>query len=272
MDNLIPIGRFSRVCRLTIKALRHYDDAGLLVPAWVDPSSGYRYYTYAQATQAEVIRVLRTLDMPLDEIREVLQAADTDVAAKVLDRHRGRLESELDRQTRMLAFLHRLIDKEGIPMLYEVTIKQVPAQHVAVLRRRTTAATIGDDVGRSFGAVSAAVARSGAGFAGPPFLVMTEMVDADGGELEVGFPVATPFTDDGDVVGRAEPATLVAATLHHGPYDEEGPAYQTVDAWVQEHGHASAGLPREVYLTDPDETPDPADYVTEIQFPIAEPA
>ena len=87
MDNLIPIGRFSWVSRLSIKALRHYDDAGLLVPAWVDPSSGYRYYTYAQATQAEVIRVLRSLEMPLDEIREVLGAADADVAAKVLDRH-----------------------------------------------------------------------------------------------------------------------------------------------------------------------------------------
>ena len=155
MDNLIPIGRFSRVCRLSIKALRRYDDAGLLVPAWVDPSSGYRYYTYAQATQAEVIRVLRSLEMPLDEIREVLGAADADVGAEVLDRHRARLEAQLDRQTRMLTFLRRLIDKEGCPMLYEVTIKQVPAQHVAVLRRRATAATIGDDVGSGFGAVGA---------------------------------------------------------------------------------------------------------------------
>jgi effector-binding domain-containing protein len=210
--------------------------------------------------------------MPLDEIREVLGAADADVATKVLDRHRWRLEGLLDRQTRMLTYLRRLIDKEGIPMLYEVTIKHVPAQHVAVLRRRTTAATIGDDVGRGFGEVGIAVGRSGAGFAGPPFLVMTEMVDADGGEVEVGFPVATPFADDGEVVGRTEPPRLVATTLHHGPYDEEGPAYQTVDAWVQEHGHTSAGLPREVYLTDPDVTPDPADYVTEIQFPIVEPA
>ena len=85
MDNLIPIGRFSRVSRLSIKALRYYADAGLLEPAWVDPSSGYRYYTYAQATQAEVIRVLRSLEMPLDEIGEVLAAGDDGVVAKVMD-------------------------------------------------------------------------------------------------------------------------------------------------------------------------------------------
>ena len=102
---------------------------------------------------------------------------------------------------------------------------------------------------------------------------MTEMVDADGRRgSRSGSRWRRRSPDDGEVVGRAEPATLVATTVHRGPYDEEGPAYQTVDAWVQEHGHASAGPAREVYLTDPDETPDPADYLTEIQFPIAGPA
>ena len=273
MDNLLPIGRFSRVCRLSVKALRHYDDAGLLAPAWVDPSSGYRYYTYAQVTRAEVIRVLRSLDMPLEEIREVLDAGDPGVMAKVLDRHRGRLEAQLDRHTRMLAFLHRLIDEEGSPMPYDVTIKEIPAQHVAIIRRRTTAETIGQDVGAGYGMLGAAIASSGVGFAGPPFLVMTEMVDAEtGGAIELGFPVTAPFPSAGEVVGEEVPAMLVAATMHRGPYDEAGPAYKTLEEWIQGHGHASAGAPREVYLNAPDETTDPADYLTEIQFPITVPA
>ena len=274
MDNLIPIGRFSRVSRLSIKALRHYADAGLLVPAWVDPSSGYRYYTYAQATQAEVIRVLRSLEMPLDEIGEVLMAADDDVVAKVMDRHRARLEDQLDHHSRMLAFLRRLIEEEGHPMPYEVTVKEIPAQHVAVLRTRVTAQTIGDDVGAAFGVLMGAVGQSGAGFAGPPFLVMTEVVDADGGAgaIEVGIPVATPFTGCDGVTGEERPAHLVAATVHRGRYDEEGPAYAAVEQWVQAHGHTSTGAPREVYLTSPMDTPDPADYLTEVQFPISVPS
>jgi len=281
MDNLIPIGRFSRVTRLSIKALRHYADAGLLEPAWVDPSSGYRYYTYAQATQAEVIRVLRSLEMPLDEIREVLGAADDAVVAKVMERHRARLEDQLAHQSRMLAFLRRLIEEEGRPMVYEVAVKEIPAQHVAVLRTRVTAQTIGDDVGAAFGVLMGAVGRSGAGFAGPPFLVMTDVVDADGGAgaIEVGIPVATPFVPpagDGDrtvgaVTGEERPAHLVAATVHRGRYDEEGPAYAAVEQWVQAHGHTAVGAPREVYLTSPEDTPDPADYLTEIQFPITIP-
>lgn len=271
MDNLIPIGRFSRVSRLSIKAPRHYDDAGLLVPAWVDPSSGYRYYAYAQTTQAEVIRVLRSLEMPLDEIGEVLAAPDDDVVAKVMARHHARLEDQVAHHSRMLAFLRRLIEEEGRPMPYEVTVKEIPAQYVAVLRRRVTAQTMGDDVGAAFGALMGAVGRSGAGFAGPPFLMMTEVVDADSGagEIEVGIPVATPFAESGDISGEEWPAHLVAATLHRGRYDEDGPAYAAVEHWVQAHGHTSTGAPREIYLTSPADTPDPADYLTEIQFPIA---
>jgi len=274
MDNLIPIGRFSRVSRLSIKALRHYADAGLLVPAWVDPSSGYRYYTYAQATQAEVIRVLRSLDMPLDEIGEVL-AADDDVVAKLMDRHYARLGARLDHHSRMLAFLRRLIEEEGRPMPYEVTVKEIPAQHVAVVRCRVTAQTIGDDVGRAFGTLMGAVGQSGAGFAGPPFLVMTEVVDTDGsgeGAIEVGVPVEERFAGLGEVTGEEWPTHLVAATMHRGRYDEEGPAYAAVEEWIQQHGHSGAGAPREVYLTSPADTPDPADYLTEIQFPIVVPA
>lgn len=269
MPNLIPIGRFSRVTRLSIKALRHYDEAGLLTPAWVDPSSGYRYYTYAQASQAEVIRVMRSLDLPLDEVREVLTAGDRDVVTKVLDRHRVRLEEVLDRQSRMLAFLRRLIDQEGSVMPYEITLKEVPAQHVAVLRRPVTATTIGQEVGAGYATLGQAIGRSGAGFAGPPFLVMVQLADDEStGEIEVGFPVLSPFAGDGEVTGNEVPAMLVASTVHRGPYDEAGPAYHAVEAWIQEHGHASAGAPREIYLTDPTTTPDPADYVTEIQFPI----
>lgn len=273
MSNLIPIGRFSRVTRLSIKALRHYDETGLLAPAWVDPSSGYRYYTYAQVTDAEMIRVLRSLDMPLDEIREALAGHDRDAVATVLERHRARLEDEVERRSRMLTFLLRLIDQEGSPMPYDVVVKEVPAQHAAMIRLRTTMGSISQDVGRGYAAVGAALGQAGIAVAGAPFLVVTELADDDTpGQIELGYPVATPFPGDGEVTGAELPGGLVAATVHHGPYDEEGPAYRAVEAWVQEHGHVHLGPPREVYLTTPDQVSDPSQNVTEIQFPIAVPA
>jgi effector-binding domain-containing protein len=269
VENLVPIGRFSKMTRLSVKALRHYDEIGLLVPAAVDPSSGYRYYTYGQANRAEAIRVLRSLDMPLEDVREALAADDPQIAAKVLDRHRGRLEAELGRHERMLVFLGGLIErKEGV-MPYEVQIKDVPAQHLAVLRKHTSMATIGQDVSTGFASVGEAVGRARVPMAGPPFLVMFDVIDEESeGDVEIAFPVAMPFPGAGEVIGREEPAMTVASTTHRGPYDEVGPAYHTITGWIQEHGHEIAGPPREIYLSDPSETPDPADYVTEIQFPI----
>ncbi|NLT55378.1 MAG: MerR family transcriptional regulator [Actinomycetales bacterium] len=266
MENLLPIGRFSDVCRLSIKALRLYDELGLLHPARVDASSGYRYYTYTQANRAEAIRVLRSLDMPLDDIREALAGDDP---TAVLERHRVRLEAELDRRTRMLSYLRRLIErKEGV-MPYEITVKELPSQHVATLTRRTSAATLGEDVGGCFAAVGAALGAAGVPPVGPPYLVMPDVIDQETpGRIVVGFPVAVPFPGNGEVVGEEAPAMTVASTVHRGPYEEVRPAYHTLQGWIQEHGHQVTGPLREIYLTDPNCTPDPADYVTEVQYPI----
>jgi effector-binding domain-containing protein len=269
MENLIPIGRFSRMTRLSVKALRRYDELGLLVPAIVDPLSGYRYYAYSQANPAEAIRILRGVDMPLDRIRELLRSDDPEVVGKLLGMHREELEERLEQHQRMLGFIERLIErKEGV-MPYEVQVKELPAQRAAVVRKHTTSATIAQDVGAGFGQLGEAIGRAHDPVMGPPFLVMLDVIDEDSeGEFELGFPVAAPFPDAGDVRGIELPAMTVAWTIHHGPYDELGPAYHTLTGWIQEHGHEVAGPPREVYLTDPGATPDPADYVTEVQFPI----
>ncbi len=72
MSELLAIGTFARMVRLTVKALRHYDAEGLLAPAYVDPQSGYRYYTVSQVPQATTIGLLRSLDLPVARVRELL--------------------------------------------------------------------------------------------------------------------------------------------------------------------------------------------------------
>jgi len=74
MPTLVPIGRFAQRTGLTIKALRLYDKLGLLRPALVDFTSGFRYYSQDQVADAERIRLLRSLDMPLEDIRAFLSA------------------------------------------------------------------------------------------------------------------------------------------------------------------------------------------------------
>ena len=80
MSVLVSIGDFSRMTHLSIKALRFYHDQGLLEPARIDPSTGYRFYEPGQVPVAQVIRRFRDLDMPLDQVRAVLQAPDLEKA------------------------------------------------------------------------------------------------------------------------------------------------------------------------------------------------
>jgi len=80
----MPIGRFSRLTGLTVKALRHYDELGLLPPAAVDPETGYRSYSAAQVGRAEWIRTLRLLELPLDDIATILATDDAATLKRLL--------------------------------------------------------------------------------------------------------------------------------------------------------------------------------------------
>ena len=154
-------------------------------------------------------------------------------------------------------------------MPYEVQVKQVPAQHVAAVTKHTSMATIGQDVGQAFAELWGAIAPAGITPVGPPFLVIAEEFgDGTEGDIELCVPVAQPFEGSGPVVGHDVEAVTAVATVYRGPYDGVGVAYETLVGWVRETGHEISGPPREVYLTDPLETPDPADYLTEVLFPI----
>ena len=85
----LAIGDFSRMTHLSIKALRHYHDVGLLEPAEIDPTSGYRFYEPSQVPIAQVIRRFRDLGMPLDETVALLASVSALILESGLSRHRA---------------------------------------------------------------------------------------------------------------------------------------------------------------------------------------
>src|SRR5215467_10429376 len=110
MTNLIPIGRFAQITHLSVKALRIYANEGLLQPMYVDPESGYRYYTLAQAALAARIRLLRLVEMPLEEIRAVLQASDPETVQTHLTSHQQRITNRMTRDKQSLLLLQRILE------------------------------------------------------------------------------------------------------------------------------------------------------------------
>jgi effector-binding domain-containing protein len=237
------------------------------LPAAVDSDTGYRYYSMAQAIDAERIRTLRFLEMPLPEIRAIL-AGSPDRTRQILENHRDRLRDSADRQRYAIALLDSMLHEEP-PMTYEVRLRETQPQTAASIHGHVAWAEIGSFFSAALTEIGKLLAEQAVRYAGPPFTIYH---CADAKEAEVDMEVAVPVVEPVEPAGRVEaievPGGLVATTLHAGPYQDVGPAYRALAEWIQEHGHEYSGPPREIYLTDPNEVKDPGALRTEVIWPI----
>jgi DNA-binding transcriptional MerR regulator len=112
--DLIPIGRFSKLAGLTVPQLRHYDRRGILPPAARDRHSGYRYYREAQAAAARAIALLRSIDVPLADVQELLAAPEPERVRRVFAEHRLRVEQRLAEARAALESIDRIIEEGSL--------------------------------------------------------------------------------------------------------------------------------------------------------------
>ncbi|MEU1478789.1 MerR family transcriptional regulator [Streptomyces sp. NPDC005760] len=129
---MFSIGETARDSGLGVSALRFYDRAGVLVPAWVDPVSGYRWYEPGQLEEARLLARLRRAGMPLADIRLVLASwsgADTDLLRKLLEAHLRRLEQGLSEARSEFSTLRPLLDQRenGMTSLRTATVQLTTA-------------------------------------------------------------------------------------------------------------------------------------------------
>lgn len=265
--DLVPIGGFASRCRLSIKALRHYDELGLLRPRHVDVTTGYRYYDRWQAPAAIAIALLRSLDVPLPAIRELLADDDPAALARVLDRERERRAREIAQAETALRSIERLM-RAGTVFPYDVTLREEPAQTLLVVEGRATAdlhvavgtALAGELLGR--------LERLGRTPIGP-ILCLLPRSDDDDLILQMCTPIADPPPSGERVLTL--PAGSVAVARHVGPYEEMGLADLALHAWAEERGLEQRGPIREVYRNDPAEV-SPEALETDVMLPVTPPS
>ena len=133
MDVLLTIGEFSKMTYLSVKALRHYHDIGLLEPIRVDPSTGYRRYGADQVGTAQAIRRFRDLDMPIDEVRQVLQAPDLAARNRAILVHLERMHEQLEQTQAVVASLQKLLT-DSAPASRLIHIRRIPATRAVITR------------------------------------------------------------------------------------------------------------------------------------------
>jgi DNA-binding transcriptional MerR regulator len=269
-DGLLTIGAFSRACLLSIKALRAYHEAGILVPARVDPRTGYRAYHPSQLTDAAVIRRLRALDLPLDQVREVVEAHDPEVTRRVLARHEAAMRQRLDEVVRIVGELQRGVAQPSTHT--PVHVRRTPALHTLACRGSVAEADFPAFLGDAYSRLTGLLDRLGIEPAGPSGALYPPEISDDGPEpveAYVPIPEAVALPDDrGPVVLGEVPAARVAVLVHAGSYETIDTTYRQLGAWVAVNAQPADLRVREVYVVSYGDTSDTDQFSTEIHWPI----
>jgi DNA-binding transcriptional MerR regulator len=209
----MSIGEFARHSRLSAKALRLYDELGLLRPARVDEDSGYRLYEPGQLQQARLIAALRGLQVPLAEIRAILPLERLEAAERVREIWAA-TEAEHTARRALAAYL--IDELRGRPsVIYEVDTRQMPDRSLLCVKR----SVVGSDQAFAFGKEFIALLRHYGlpqipGRAGGFFCIYWGEVSEDGdGPMEWCRPV--PAADAEALAARCPELTLRAEPAHH---------------------------------------------------------
>jgi effector-binding domain-containing protein len=269
---MIKIGDFSKLARVSIKALRYYDEIGLLKPVKVDQFTGYRYYETGQLSRLTRIIALKDMGLSLEEIARLLK--DDVSISHILDllhikqsEIKDKLQEESMRLIRVEEWLKQ-VEKEGKMPVYEIILKKIPAQKVVAIRAILPGGY--GETGKLFDKLMPFVFQSGAQMIGPPIEII---YDQEFKEKDVDVEVAVPVENVVPVKGEFKSYELadyenMSSTIHKGSYDTVSAAYAALMKWIEANGYQIAGPSREIYFTDPHSDTPPSEYITEIQIPV----
>ena len=266
MSVLVSIGDFSRMTHLSIKALRFYHDQGLLEPARIDPASGYRFYEAAQVPVAQVIRRFRDLDMPLDQVKAVLQAPDLATRTKEIISHLTAMEAKLAEMQMSVASLRSLL--EGPPDRQAVEFRSIPATPALAVRATVTAEESWAWGAGAFEEIYGQITQAGLSPAGPGgALFPAGFFELEQAELTAFVPVTQKVPSGGRVQSLTIPRAEAAVMTHSGPLGDIDQTYGRLGTVVAERAIGVDGPIREYYLV-PFTEPDPSQHRTQICWPV----
>jgi DNA-binding transcriptional MerR regulator len=264
---MFRIGDFSRLTQVTVKALRHYDDLGLLKPAHVDPVTGYRSYAGAQVPRLNRILALKDLGLSLEQIGEFLDSdlSPTQLRALLLVKQaetQSAIAAEEERLARIEARLRQI--EFGSEPPYDVVVKRIAAQRVASIRRVIPSRTA---IGSLFRELFLYQQRHD--------LTVTDRIviwhDPDFRETQIdaeaAFATADPLPPDDHVrAGELPSVETMASVVYRGPVSGIGQACQAVLGWIETNGYQIAGPERGRSIERGARTGE--EDVVELQYPI----
>ena len=276
---MFRIGEFSRITRVTIDTLRHYDALGLLKPTEVDPFTGYRYYSARQLGSLNRILALKEVGFSLEEIARILQEKLTNEELRgMLKAQLLRAEQEVMtarvRQERILARLNYLNLEDNMPA-YEVTLKPVDRLTVASIRKTVpTLEEMPQRCSEMFDAIERWIRAKHLPLGPSLSIYYNEGFVQENIDTECAFVIPSPEAIKTTVpeqpieLRQMEAVPLMASTIATNDfYKKPGglmPAYNALAQWIEDNGYRIAGPPRELFYGSAEK----GDLTAEVQFPV----
>jgi DNA-binding transcriptional MerR regulator len=280
---MFKIGEFSRLSRVSVRMLRHYDQLGLLTPSKIDPFTGYRYYAADQLPRLNRILAFRDLGFSLEQITGMLdEALSTEQMLGMLKVTRAEVEEQMKLEHQKLDQLEvRIRQLNDAPShgAYDVILRDTESQLVASYREK---AADDDRIQQMFDSLEVYVSKfDGARADKPP---LTIYYDEEYREKDMDAEVAVPLRyaiPENKLFRVRELPRLshVACVIHVGEYSRIYQAYNALLAWIEANDYQMTGPIREIYIhygadgLDFDLPPtylahDSNQYVTELQLSV----
>lgn len=262
---MYQISQFSKISGLTVKALRYYDKQNILKPSYRDKDTLYRYYDERDLKKAQLIKLLRSLDFSISEIRETLEMVknETDLTY-ILQEKISNIEKSIIREKRLIKKINDYLSPDITKterQNYEITIEEIPSTLVASIRFSGKYNEIGKYVPLLYKSV-----QSNANGAIINCYYDEECVEQ--ADMELCLPIKKQISVS-TVNCKYLPAIKAVCTTHYGSYEMLHFAYKALFNYINERDITLITPSREIYVKGPGIIfkGNPNNYVTKILFP-----
>lgn len=262
---MYKIGEFSMLSKTTIKALRYYEEQGLIKPCFVDKYTNYRYYETSQLEEVARIVFLREIGLSIKEIRDIIGGADL---LKSLENRKQSVCNEIALCQNQLQKINKALEEQQ--MEQKIIIKSIPSYTVyykeGVINNFSEIASFVFAAGQECGAHNPMLKCCQPGYC------FVEYLDGEYRESNVAIRYSEAVESVGvesETIKFAQiPAVKCVCIQHKGAYEELRSSYNAILKYIEQNGLKMAALPRECYIDGCWNKENVEDYLTEIQIPV----
>lgn len=264
-DHLYRIGLFAQMNHVSVKALRFYEEQGLLIPRSIDEETGYRYYTLSQMEKLHRILALKEVGFTLEDIKKLNLTNDEEA---FLINKKNEILNKIANLTLQLSKIEGYLHKGSSSLAYPIMIKKIPKVLCATLKRRIDGY---EDLFTLMPEAGKLMEEAKCECAIPEYCFTNYLEDEYKEEkilVEVCESIVKKTQEVGDLKFKEFPEVEVASIYHKGPYSSLPKAYEAILRFIDENGYEIDGNIRENYIDGIWNKDSEEDWLTEIQIPV----